>query len=265
MTLPRLPPSLQSLLIGSVVLAGAVALVLAGHVAHGGLYLDDWTFASQYGVFAHQGLRASIDVMSSGQPGASHVLIPHVMTGLWAVSLGHPSRAFAILALLWLAVGLLVAWIARRLGLGAGPAIAIAVLTLVAPWGDANRLWLSAGVPCTLALVLVLGGIATALHGLSARSMRATIGWHAGAAALFVLGCLVYESVGSLVLMAGFTYVLAGERGTAAGGTWGADIATAGDRAGDRARTRPPARSIRRGDRAGCLATLGIFAASLPP
>lgn len=71
-------------------------------------------------------------------------------------------------------------------------AFAVVALVLVFPFSDTTRLWAMAGYN-QIAVVLWLLGVLVALRGLGATGRRGAP-LHAGAAALYVLGILVWSS-----------------------------------------------------------------------
>jgi len=90
----------------------------------------------------------------------------------------------------------------RTLGMSWVHAWLIAALTIIYPWFDSTRLWVT-GSLLTLAIGFAFAGVWIALEGLSRRSWRL----HACAAVLYLMSIWTYEIALPLIAVAGGMYV----------------------------------------------------------
>ena len=91
----------------------------------------------------------------------------------------------------------------RTLGVPWIHAWLIAALTIVFPWSDATRFWMT-GDQVNLSIAIMGAGLLLALAGLKRNSWR----HHAGAAALYLVSILTYEVTLPLIACMGFLYWL---------------------------------------------------------
>ncbi len=209
-----------------VLLSAAVGAILAlaiylPHIVNGGWYIDDWIVIARMND-AGGGLFDSFQAMrvETFRPGLAFSLaLFHQIGGN-----GHAGY-LTIGALLAAVEGWLFYLALRRLRLGLVVAAAAAAIFIVLPTIDSTRLWLSA-FPTQVAGILYLLGLHAALRGIGATGRRA-IGWHAGAATLYLAAMLTYELVAGLVAVTALLYLLRCEWRPAAR-RWLADLATIG-------------------------------------
>jgi hypothetical protein len=213
------PMTLRELALAGGGLALVGFLIFLPHLLHGGLYTDDWSDAAGSLYPPHgSGILGAFsfmnDVLSSCRP----VLIVYIPLKYLLFGT-NPTYLIALsIALAVLAAGLAYA-ILRALNLPWYHSWLIAALTLAYPWFDSTRFWESAN-PQTLAIVLAFSGLWMALIGLSRNSWRL----HAGAAFLYLLSVLTYETTLPFIAAAGLIYTFRnGWR--AARLRWGIDLA----------------------------------------
>jgi hypothetical protein len=207
-------------------LAGCAALltlvgVLAfgSHVRHGGFYNDDWSFATTFEYAPDPGLLGAIRAFDwySFRP-VSMLYLPamHEAFGMRA------ELHLGLVVLTGVALSTALYWLLRTLGMERVHAGAVAVLVLLFPASDANRLWAAASIALP-AIALYLAGSVLALKGLAAHGRRAVL-LHAGAIALYVLSVMTYEIAAGAILLSVFLYRLRGSW-RAALTRWACDVA----------------------------------------
>lgn len=185
--------------------AGFVAvavLTLGPFVRHGGFFLDDWSNGA--GALQPPGSPNVGDALSFFAEITEFrpVLIVYVpltyfvfgmhihLQDAWSVFLAvlAATTFYSILRTLdvpWLHCWLIAAW------------------TIVFPWSDATRFWVT-GDQVTLSITIMGLGLLVALVGLRRSSWR----WHAGAAALYLISILTYEIALPLIACLGVLYWL---------------------------------------------------------
>lgn len=221
----------RELLVLAVALAVLGAVLYGPHVLHGGFAIDDWTLAAEAKFSPH--------IVSDYWTGSEHV-----SRGLYLEATTNRPVVVLYLPLLYSLLGetpglyhlwsaLLAGFLSlalfavlRRFDIVAPHAAAISILAFLFPWYDATRFW-AASNHITLAVVLALGGLLLALHGLAvsdARELRRGRLWHAGAVALYALSVLSYEVTGVVLLLVGGLYLTRTYAVKSALLRWGADV-----------------------------------------
>jgi hypothetical protein len=186
----------------AVVLGGAGVAVYGQHVLEGGLYSDDWAFASitQHGggpFEVYDQLRGSVGFRPLG------VLSLYVRFRLLD---GHARWHLALALVLTVLLCLVVYLFLRALRIERLHAAAIALLVLVCPYADATRLW-ATGSGANAAIALWLLGVVVALHALSIREHRKSIALHAVAVAFYLASLLQYEVAYVAICASGLLYL----------------------------------------------------------
>lgn len=203
--------------LGLTVLA---ALAFVPHIRHGGFYSDDWA-------------NAAGSLLPPGGPGFGNavsffadltlyrpVLVVYVPLTYFVFGLDMAAHLVWATGLAVLVAAMLYA-VLRKLEVPWAHAWMIAALTLVYPWFDSIRLWVTAD-QVSLSVGLALAGLWLALVGLGRGSWR----WHVGAALLYLLSILTYEITLPFVASVGLLYVLTS--GWRAGrARWGVDLVLA--------------------------------------
>ena len=211
---------MREVLLAWVVLAGVAALAFFPHIRHGGFYSDDWS-------------NGALSLLPPDGPGFGHAISAFAdLTIYRPVLVIYVPLTYAVFGLhmhmhlLWAALlalciaGLLYA-VLRTLGIPWIHALAIAALTLLFPWFDSVRLWVTA-TQLSLSISFFLAGLWIALAGLSRGSWR----WHVGAVFLYLLSILTYEITLPLVAAIGLLYVVR-VGWTKARARWAVDIGAA--------------------------------------
>lgn len=193
---PRLRGELALAALGLLLLGG---LAYGSHVAHGGVYSDDYIneFTT---IHPPRGFLGPIDMTLAGyRPVLALLLpIPHLLFGIDPV----PNLALSVLLVVLASWSLVV--LLRAAGVDRAPALAVGALALLFPWAPATRLW-ATGAINQLPLAMVLLGATVGLRALQRpgpRSRRRK--W--AAIVLFVLATLTYEAVAALALCAVLLY-----------------------------------------------------------
>jgi hypothetical protein len=183
------------------------AVAFGSHVRNGGFYNDDWAFATTFAYAPEPGLLGAIRAFDwySFRP-VSMLYLPamHEVFGMRA------DLHLALVALTAVALSGALYWLLRTLALERVHAGAVAVLVLLFPASDANRLWAAAGIALP-AIAFYLAGAVLALKGLAARGRRAVV-LHAGAISLYVLSVMTYEIAAGAILLSVLLYRLRGWR-----------------------------------------------------
>ena len=190
------------ILVAGLALTALAAAVFGTHIAHGGLYNDDWQFLRNT-YFAH-GFPAALDTFSASnsyRPGSMlyfafefRTLGPHGAWHLIWTALTGVAMSLALFALL------------RELRVARFEAGAVAALVLLFPASDATRLWASASV-ASVGITLYLLGSLVALRGLRLQGRRAAA-VHAAALALYAASVLTYEIAAGAILASILLYRL---------------------------------------------------------
>lgn len=193
--------------IDEVVLSGALFAVLAlaiylPHIIHGGWYLDDWTYIAQ---MSEAG--GPLDVMRVMQSNTYRPGLALSLNLFYAIGGEGHAGYLTIGALLAAAQGWLFYLVLRTLRLCVAVAAVVAAILVVLPVIDATRLWLSA-FPAQVGGVLYLLGVLVALHGLTEKTGRKAVAWHACAAALYCAAVLTYELAAGLIVVTPLLYMV---------------------------------------------------------
>jgi hypothetical protein len=183
-----------------VVAVGVAAL--GPHVLNGGFHADDWVDAGRY--YVHPGTGFWAAVRNDQVPARD---AKSVVDALRFATFGlHPSGHLAFAAAVAIIESCLLLVLARRLGVGAAPAAAMAVLLLLLPDADSTRLW-STGVQIALfAGLLPIAGALLALRGLESRGLRG-VALHAAALGCYALSVNGYELAAPVIALAGLLYL----------------------------------------------------------
>lgn len=214
---PLRAPAARECILAWTALAVLGTLVFAPHVRHGGFYLDDWS-------------NAAGTLRPPGGPGFGHalsyfwnitlyrpVLVLYVPLGYFVLGT-HMAYQLAWAAILAMFVAAMLYGILRTLGVPWVHSWVMAALTIVYPWADSTRLWVT-GSLVTLAVGFAFAGLWLALEGLRRRSWPL----HACAAVLYLMSIWTYEITLPLIAIAGGLYTLvAGWR--VARARWGVDL-----------------------------------------
>ena len=188
--------------VAGALLAGFGALVFGTHVAHGGFWLDDWTYAADYRFASpphYLNAAESFRSFEGGRPLLALALfVPHALFGL-------DTRLHHALALV---LGVLTAWlffvVLRMVRIPLLPALAIAGLAFVFPWTDSVRLWPAASIN-DLAVIFYLLAVIIGLRAVNAERYWAVLG-RAAADVFFVASVLTYEAAAAAALLTGILY-----------------------------------------------------------
>jgi hypothetical protein len=177
---------------------------LAPHVLHGGFYLDDWSNAA--GALRPPGGPGFGNALSYFEKLTLYrpVLVLYVPLTYWVLGT-HMAYQLAWAAILAIFAAAMLHGVLRTLGVPRLHAWLIAALTLVYPWFDSTRLWVT-GSLITLAIGLAFAGLWLAIAGLRRDSWR----MHACAAALYLLSIWTYEIALPMIAAAGIVYIAAG-------------------------------------------------------
>ena len=171
-------------------------------VKHGGFFLDDWSngagalqppgrpdVGSALSYYAD--LTAFRPVLILYVPLTYFVFGMHIhLHDAWSVFVAVLAASVFYAVLRTLGVPWIHAWL-------------IAALTIVFPWSDATRFWMT-GDQVNLSIAIMGAGLLLALAGLKRNSWR----HHAGAAALYLVSILTYEVTLPLIACMGFLYWL---------------------------------------------------------
>jgi len=195
------------------------ALAFGSHVRHGGFYNDDWSFATTVEYAPDPGLLGAIRAFDwySFRP-VSMLYLP----AMYEIFGMRAELHLALVALSAVALSGTLYWLLRTLAMERVHAGAVAVLVLLFPASDANRLWAAASIALP-AIALYLAGSVLALKGLAARGRRAAV-LHAGAVVLYVLSVMTYEIAAGAILLSVFLYRLRTSWRTALS-RWAIDVA----------------------------------------
>jgi hypothetical protein len=202
----RRPPGALESLIAFVILGVAGVALYGPHVRHGGLYSDDWAYAS---MLQHGSLHDRYELLRS-VVGFRPVGIISIVARFSIFGIDARWHQAAVLGstLVLCTTAFLVL---RMLRFERLHAIAIALLILACPYADATRLW-AVGSGANLALTLWLLGLAVALRGMRATTKRNRVALHAVAVALYAASLLQYEIGYVVVCASGLLYFTRGDR-----------------------------------------------------
>jgi hypothetical protein len=198
---PRRPLTVREVVLAWLALAVVSVFAFAPHVRHGGYYLDDWRNAA-----------GALQL-----PGGSS--FDHVITYFWNLTLYRPvlvlyapltyfafgthmAYQLAWAATLAVFAAAMLYGVLRTLGVSWIHTWLIAALTILYPWFDSTRLWVT-GSLLTLSIGFAFAGIWLALQGLYRRSWRL----HACAAVLYLMSIWTYEIALPLIAVVGGLYV----------------------------------------------------------
>ena len=194
--------TLREVVFAWIVLAGVAALAFYPHIHHGGFYSDDWS-------------NGALSLLPPAGLGFGHAVSAFAdLTIYRPILVVYVPLTYAIfglhmhLHLLWAAclavcVAGLLYGVLRMLGVPWIHALAIAGLTLLFPWFDSVRLWVT-GAQLSLSISFFLAGLWVALAGLDRDSWK----WKIAAVFLYLLSILTYEITLPLVAAIGLIYVL---------------------------------------------------------
>jgi len=186
--------------LASVALTLVAALAFGPFVKHGGFFLDDWSNGA--GALQPPGSPDVGNALSyySGLTAFRPVLMLYVpLTYLVFGMHIHLHDAWSVLVAVF-AASVFYA-VLRTLGVPWIHAWLIAALTIVFPWSDATRFWVT-GDQVNLSIAIMGLGLLLALAGLKRNSWR----FHAGAGALYLVSILAYEVTLPLIACMGFLY-----------------------------------------------------------
>ncbi|HST32728.1 MAG TPA: hypothetical protein VLJ80_04315 [Solirubrobacteraceae bacterium] len=203
--------------VGAVSLFAAVELLLLGsHVLHGGLYTDDWAYASIEHQSGAWGLFDRLTEANHARPlGALYLALTTAVSqtdrqlqGVWGL-------------LTLLAATSMVYVLLRALSLRSWEAAAVMLLVIAFPFADSSWLWHSASHSYLAIALAALGGV-MALQGLK-REGRAALAYHVAALTLFAVSILTYQ-VAAFVICLSLAAYLGQTSGRRAVVTWIADV-----------------------------------------
>jgi hypothetical protein len=177
------------------------AALCATHVAHGGLYYDDWSVAA-LGRSAPRGLLHGLWLFYGQRPGQVlyYAGLDNVFGAAAAPRLALAGAAAVLEASVFYAL-------LRRLGFRARDSLACAALALAFPFSDSLWLWGILSL-ASLAIAAWLGGVILALRALEQRGFR-SLALHGTSLALYAAGILSYEVCAVAGCLAGLLYVRA--------------------------------------------------------
>jgi hypothetical protein len=204
-----------------VVLGAVAAVVVLPSALHAGFVADDWAIAESVARLGYVGAaRHTVSVL--GSKPLLGLLLPAPFA-VFGTAYGVAHATFALT--LGVATSAVLHALLRRVGFGAWAAGAAAVLTLVFPWSDAARFWLTGSVN-QLAVLAYLLGVLLALRGFDAGGRRA-VALHVLSVAAYVAAILTYEVVSAVVLATGALYLVRADRRRALR-RWAVDVAVGG-------------------------------------
>lgn len=194
-TVPRGGASTPELAVAAGTLALLGAILLWGHVLHGGLYLDDWSIATLHLQGGTSGVIHDLFLGDHSRPLAA------VYLGLAQAAVGISGHAHAALGLgLHVLACWSLYWLLRTLTLAWWQAAAIAVLLLLFPFSDSTWFWFAI-FQANLSLSLAALGAIVMLHAVRAENRRAAA-FHGLAIFLCVASVLTYEATAAVIVAA---------------------------------------------------------------
>ena len=175
-------------------------LALGPHLRHGGFYLDDW--ANGADALQPPGSPNLGDAISSYADLTIYrpVLVLYVPLTYFVFGTDISAHLVWTAFLSVLAASLFYA-VLRTLDVPWYHAWLIAALTVVFPWSDSTRLWVTAN-QLMLSISLLMAGFLASLIGLKREQWQ----WHALAVPLFLLSILTYEVALPLIASSGLLY-----------------------------------------------------------
>jgi hypothetical protein len=214
----RLRPraSRRELAVCGLLLSALGAALTANHVAHGGLYYDDWSIAA-LGRSAPGGLLHGLWLYYGQRPGqvVYYAALDQLFGAAAAPRLALAGCASVLEATLFYAL-------LRRLGFRARDGLACAALVLAFPYSDSLWLWGVLSL-ASLAIAAWLLGVILALRAFERVGPR-SLALHGASLALYVASILSYEVTAVAACLSGLLYVRAVGVGRARL-RWAADIA----------------------------------------
>jgi hypothetical protein len=196
------------------------ALMCGAHIAHGGLYFDDWPLLALARFPPPGGELHGLWIYYGQRPG--QVLYYDALNQLLGANV---SARLALAAAAVVFEALCLYLLLRELRLRARDAFAICALALLFPFSDSAWLWSVVSLT-TLSVALGLLGVLLALRAFRARGARALF-LHGSSLALYLASVLSYEVFAVAGCLAGLLYARAvGLRRTRA--RWALDVALIG-------------------------------------
>jgi hypothetical protein len=197
------PVTVSEGLVCAALLVALCSAMYGSYVFEGGFHSDDWANAADYR-FGDAPRLLSLAEQHMRQAGSRplHGLVlgsPHALFGL-ATELHIGS-----VLLIAVAVSVCLFLVLRTVGLEPIHAGAIAALVLLFPWSDANRFWATDGFHNVAVLFYLLGTLC-ALRAIGSTG-RASILFHIGATALYLISVLIYESPLVVMLASPLIYI----------------------------------------------------------
>lgn len=176
------------------------ALLLGGHLLHGGLYTDDWPLAA----IQHQsGTSGLFDNLIAGNHERPLGVIYQTLTTALSGTNPHTHALWGLLTLF--AATSAVYLLLRLLSLRVRDALTVALLFMVFPFADSSWLWYAASHGYLAIALAALGG-SLALVGLR-REGRTAIACHIGALVLFAASILTYQVAALLICLSLLVYL----------------------------------------------------------
>jgi uncharacterized membrane protein len=216
----RRPFGLSELAFALIALGIVAILALGPRLLHGGFHLDDWSNATTTLQPPNGSSFGSAVARFANFTISRPVLVVYVPLTYFVFGM-HMHYHLALAAFLAVLAATLFYGVLRTLGLPWIHALLLAAMTIVFPWSDSTRLWVTADQE-TLSIVFLMAGLLIALLGLK----RGTWRWHGWAAVLYLLSIFTYEVTLPIVACAGILYCL--EVGWGAARTrWLADVTVA--------------------------------------
>jgi hypothetical protein len=184
------------------VLALLGAIVLGGHVLHGGLYLDDWSIAK---IYAQDGTSHLINLLFLGDHSRP---LAAVYLGLAQAATGTDGHAHAAFGLgLHIIACWSVYWLLRTVTLTQWQAGAIAVLVLLFPFSDSSWLWFSI-TQGSLSLSLAAFGLIAMVYGLRDEDQLRSRALHGLGIVLCAVSILTYEATAAVIIVISLALLL---------------------------------------------------------
>jgi len=190
-TMPR--PAEVAAVAGAAVLA---ALLFVPRIVEGGFFDDDWQFLEQYRFAPEPGFFGAVENFDENSFRPGQMLYWPVKYALF----GADPSAHLTWSVAWaivMSVALFV--LLRQLGVARTHSAVIAILVLICPVADANRLWTGADVgPFAIALFLI--GANVSLQAFR-RSGALALSLHAAGLVLYLASVLTYEIAATAMLV----------------------------------------------------------------
>ncbi|MGD0452011.1 MAG: hypothetical protein ABSB69_00300 [Solirubrobacteraceae bacterium] len=183
-----------------LLLALVEAVLLGGHLLHGGLYAEDWLLAA---IHHQSGISGVFNHFYTTQPERPLGEVYLALTAALSATNPHTHSLWGLLTLL--AAASSVYFLLRSLSLRTVDALAIVLLFMVFPFSDGAWLWYSASLGY-LAIALAAMGGTLAVTGLR-REGRAAVAYHLGALVLFAASVLTYQVAAALICLSVLVYL----------------------------------------------------------